>query len=182
MESESTVRVEARYARILPGPGACADVGYGPTPHVVTLRAPIGDRAVVDASTGEDRPFLVASTAATIRDLPPGYETYDIAHDTIDGAEIVRRQWRGPGGFVLLTTQTSTTKRLLYHQEVVRYDGKSVRFHAHEDEPRDVYYLEWRMASGTQANVDLHLRHGTWTPTQALTVVRRTTDGISPAR
>ena len=138
-------------------------------------------RRRVDASTGEERPLLVASTAATIRDLPPGYKTYDIARDTIDGAEMVRRQWRGPGGFVLLTTQTSTAKRLLYHREVVRYDGKSVRFHVHEDEPRDVYYLEWRTASGAQANVDLHLRHGTWTPAQALAVVRRTTDGSSSA-
>lgn len=181
VESESVVRVEARYARILPGSGACADVGYGPTPHAVALRAPIGGRAVVDASTGEERPLLVASAEATIRDLPPGYKTYDIGHDTIDGAELVRRHWRGPGGFVLLTTQTGTTKRLLGHQEVVRYDGKSVRFHIHEDIPRDVYYLEWRMASGTQANVDLHLPHGTWAPAEALTVVRRTTDRTSSA-
>ncbi len=178
-ETGSVVRVTARYARSLPGSGACADVGYGPTPHAVALREPLGERVVVDATTGKEQPLIVASTAATIRDLPPGFETYDIAHDTTDGADIIRRQWRGPGGFVLLTTQTITTRRLLYHREVVRYDGTNVRFHVHEDEPRDVYYLEWRTPSGTQANVDLHLRHGTWTPEQALAVVRRTTDATS---
>lgn len=178
-ENEAMVRVTARYARILPAAGACSDVGYGPSPHSVALREPLGDRAVVDATSGQQRPVLDASAAATITELPAGFKTYDLSRDTVDGADMVRRLWRGPGGYVLLTTQTSSSRRLLYHREVVRYEGLDVRFHVHEDEPRDVYYLEWRMPSGTQANVDLHLPHETWTPAQALAVVQRTSDATS---
>lgn len=47
----------------------------------------------------------------------------------------------------------------------------------HEGDPRDVYDLQWHLATGRQVNVDLHLAHGVWTSRQALDIVTRTLRG-----
>lgn len=171
-ETDSEVRVTARYSRILPGSGSCADVGYGPTPHPVQLEAPLGARHVVDASTGATRTLRDASRAATITTLPPGFTLVDLGHDLFAGPDAVRRSWKGPhGGFGSLVTQTVHPTPRLSGGRIVQVDGHRVRFHAHEDHPRDVYDLEWRLPSGTQVTASLHVAHGTWTLDRALSIV-----------
>jgi len=181
-ETPTEIRVAATGVRFV-RPVACLDVGWGPTSHAVALRAPVGDRRLVDVTAGATRPLLDASTAATITSLPSRLRTTDLAVETVDGTTAVRRSWtgsdRGVEEFATLETTDDLALERLSGGRVERVDGVPVRFHAGaRPGPRNVYSLQWRPRTGGTAFVDLHLRAGSWTSQDALDVPRR----LVPAR
>lgn len=117
-ESATQVRVAARAVRFHGiGGASCADEGYGRTSHAVSLKSPLGDRPVVDATTGSEKAVLDAATAATIDGLPSSLVTTDLAMETHDdGVPTLRRTWRSArdGQFVILqiATKSGSASRL----------------------------------------------------------------------
>jgi hypothetical protein len=184
-ESSTEVRVAGRGVRLvggvpfvngLPYFGAtgCTSVGYGPTSHAVTLAQPLGDRRVVDDTTGQAKEVLDAASATTIRDLPHRLVTTDLAIDDTTIPTVTRRSWTstGPGvqEFVSLETASGPLNRLA-GGETVDVDGTHVLFADVIGGKRDVYYLEWQLPSGDSATASIRLRSGVWSREQALDII-----------
>lgn len=69
----------------------CSAIGYGASPHLVTLRRPIGDRKVVDASSGKRGTLVVSADYPDLARPPEHLSAQVLRWD--DETEAVYRTW-----------------------------------------------------------------------------------------
>lgn len=94
-DAGTVVVLVAGYAQPLPTGTACAGVGHGPQPLTVDLRAPLGERHLVDAYDQVTHPLLIASTLPTLAGIPSGYEEEPVRWQDQTGQ--ARRTWMAGG-------------------------------------------------------------------------------------
>lgn len=105
-ETATTVRISVVDYQQPAGAGtACPAIGYGASAQPVRLRQAIGDRAVIDASTGTRHALLVGSDYPALTAVPTSFVEAPIARNGGNGA--VSRSWSDPEE-VALRLETST--------------------------------------------------------------------------
>lgn len=90
-ETPKTVRILVADYQAPASPGmACPAIGYGPAPQTASLSAALGDRAVIDVSTGKPVPVLDGSTVPDPTNPPAPFTTSTVSGRQGDRAE---RSW-----------------------------------------------------------------------------------------
>ncbi|GAA2748566.1 hypothetical protein CLV52_2924 [Amnibacterium kyonggiense] len=119
-ESATTVRISvAAYQEPRGADLACTAIGHAPVPQPVVLRAPIGDRRIVDASTGKARALLVASDHPQLV-APAGFVAQPFGG--IAGQPTVTQTWRAEDGraLALRTTTPAAVREDAAYGRIVR--------------------------------------------------------------
>lgn len=120
-ESETTVRISVADYQEQPGvTTACPAIGYVSSPQSVVLDRAIGDRRIVDASTGKVQRLLVAADFPMLA-APAGFTALPFGQ--VAGVARATQGWRerGGGGIWLETTTPSSRDDSPYGRVVGRF-------------------------------------------------------------
>ena len=173
-ETRETVRITVHATSLNDG-RACAAVAYGPTGFDVRLRAPLGDRAVIDEQTDVVRPVLDGSTVPTIARLPAGYRERALGFGMQDGVDGWFRAWSPsegrelyPAVSLFVTTSDLPRRR---DGETVTVGGREVTIATYVGSSSDSFSLQWRLDAEHDAFIDVDARHGSWTRRAVLDLV-----------
>ena len=110
-ESATSVRIFVMgYQRPSGEATACPAIGYGPSAQPVRLRRPIGDRTVIDASTGKRHALLVGSDYPGLVAVPSGFVRAPLSDGW--GNHATTTAWSDHGELALwLVTSTPAASR-----------------------------------------------------------------------
>jgi hypothetical protein len=141
----------------------------------VTLRRPLGQRAVVDAQTGTTETVLDGSTLPTVSGLPKGYVQRRLSHGIRGG---ITRTW-SPNRMAAYPGVTLTVGP---PDSVVRYPasrtmtvgGRTVSYFSDGGDSTGNFSATWSPRSGEEAQLFVTAPAGRWTEATVLALVPRT--------
>jgi hypothetical protein len=183
-ESASTVRVlVADYeTRAAVGP-ACPAIGYGATPHAVSLRSPLAGRGLVDAATGKAVDLIDGSTVPDLP-APPAPFTRSTLERRPDGGPI-ERTWTYQHGhdarsMDLLTAAPTDLDRAVppYGRIVRRFDvqGAPATLYLQLGDGDPTYEAQWTPNPAQTIRLELiGSPHQHWTQDEAVALARAVT-------
>ena len=119
-ESTTTVRVSVADYEVPTGPTtACPAIGYIASPHAVVLDRSIGDRRIVDASSGKRRTLLVAADHPRLV-APAGFTALPFGQ--VAGGSRATQTWtdRDDGRLSLETTSPAASRGESPYGRIVR--------------------------------------------------------------
>lgn len=179
-ETASSIRIEVADYEDQAGPmTACPAIGYVPGPHAVTLRGPIGDRTVVDASTGTTATLLVGTDYPILR--PPGSFTPS-ALSRQDPAGAVVQTWSdGQDAAIRLetTVPSATRDAAPYGRIMRRFEVGGAPAALYRDGAGEYGQTEVQWTPNRRQTISLHLidgKHRRWTAEQAVALARSVTN------
>lgn len=181
-ESATSVRLTAADYEAPSGPTtACPAIGYVPSPQRVVLRRPIGDRSVVDASSGKRGSLLVTTDYPNLH-APAPLAATPIAREN-DSTSVVQNWVDGDDGTLVLSLTTSTPAAVRAEPPY----GRIVRRFEIEGTPAVLYrdgsgrYGQQQVQWTPNARQTITLRlandtHRRWTEDQAVALARAVTN------
>lgn len=179
-ESATTVRISvADYQEQAGATTACSAVGYVGSPQPVVLDRSIGDRRVVDASTGKPRTLLVAADYPRLA-APAGFTALPFGQ--VAGVSRAMQAWteRGDGGLWLETTTPTASRTESPY-------GRIVRRFSIDGSPATIYstgsgrYAQWQVQWTPNSRQTITLRMDNsarrrWSTDEAEALARRVTN------
>ncbi|WP_375388405.1 hypothetical protein [uncultured Amnibacterium sp.] len=162
VETDSEVRVSvAGYQEARGADPMCAAIAYSPSPYEVRLRAPLGDRRLVDARSGRSPRLLVSSDYPDVPNPPKPFRTAIMGYS--GDTRAVSRAWsvQDGAGLTLLVQPPASVRTAGPYGRIVRQTDIG-------GSPATVYRTG--SGAGTQRTVQ-------WTPNARQTISVRLDSG-----
>lgn len=185
VETASSVRLSvADYEDPATAGMACPAIGYVPSPQAIDLQRPVGDRTVVDASSGKRGTLLVASDYPTV-EAPAPLAPVPLRRD--DGSAAITEVWSdGTGTPLSLVTSTPSAVRdeAPYGRIVRQFDigGTPAVLYSTGSGTDQQQQVQW--TPNRRQTITLRLsndEHRRWTADQAVALARSVTNYTTEA-
>jgi hypothetical protein len=152
-ETSTAVRILVADYQDAAEPGtACPAIGYVPSAHIVTLRAPLGSRTLVDAADRRSAAVLDGSTIPDLASPPAPFTTSTVEQRPEDPDHLVVRRWSYRRGdddrWVTLTVGSPaalTRDRSPYGHHVRTFDvqGSIAALYESDGDADPTYEAQW---------------------------------------